>query len=163
MALYNETQRKKVVATACEIVRARVGGASECTAGSGKTKQVCDLQAGGWCNRFVRQVFECGLAIKAFGWYFGALRACDTIKKLKPYKVPLKDRRPGDILGCPGNPGHIALYVGNAFDPEKELVAENTSSARRGFPKAAGTKVSSFEDFVAQHDATWCYRLFAEP
>ncbi|MEI6503313.1 MAG: hypothetical protein WCP21_20060 [Armatimonadota bacterium] len=137
MPLYTEKQRKAVLARAGEAVQARIGGATEVTLGTGAAKQTFDLDAGGYCNRFVRQVFETSLGLSPFTWYFGAAKACQTLAKLKPYEVPLKDRQPGDILGFAGDPGHICLYLGTDFDPSKELVAENTS-ARRGFPAAPG-------------------------
>ena len=170
MSLYTANQKKAVIARACEAVTARVnkGGpevAGE-TFGTGKTAQTFNLSAGGWCNRFVRQVFETALGIAPFDWHFGALKAYQTLAKLKPYKVPIKDRQSGDILGCPtpkvGDSEHIAIYLGkgNPYDPAKELVAENTISDERGFPRAAGTKVSSWADFAAQHGTVTAYRLF---
>lgn len=159
MSLYTEAQRKKVVARAIEAVQARLGGATSVSLGTGKARQTFDLDTGGYCNRFMRQVFETALGLPPFGWYFGASKACQTLKKLKPYQVPLGDRRPGDILGFAGDRGHICIYLGREFDPNKELVAENTSSGSRGYPTAPGTKVTRFDTLKPR--VTGCCRLFA--
>jgi len=136
-------------------VRARLNGHRKLTVGG----QSFVLDETGYCNRFIRQCFETALGLSPFSWRFGAARACETLDKLEPYRVPLKSRRPGDILGFAGDPGHICLYLGREFDAAKELVAENTSSGKRGYPQAAGTKVTSYSTLRAR--VTGCYRLFA--
>lgn len=156
MALYSDKVRKAVVQLAGAAVGTRA--ASKSTFRLNKQAQVFDLDTGGYCNRFIRQLFETVLSLPAFKWRFGAERACLTLEKLKPYEVPLKDRQPGDILGFAGNPGHIVLYLGREYDPRKELVAENTS-ATRGFPRLPGTKVTSYKTLAGR--VTGCYRLFA--
>jgi hypothetical protein len=158
MSKYSEQQRRKVIARAIEAVQARIKGSTEVSLGEGYARQTLILSEGGYCNRFVRQVFETTLGLKPFAWRFGALRACLTLAKLEPYRIPLKDRRPGDILGFPGDPGHICLYLGRDADPAKELVAENTSSARRGYPLAAGTKLTRYS--TLRNRVIGCYRLF---
>ena len=160
MSLYSEKQRQAVLKRAVQAVQARIGGKTKVTLGSGASRQVFDLEKGGMCNRFVRQVFETALGLSLFGWYFGSAKACMTLHKLAPYEVPLKDVQAGDILGFNGDPGHIAIYIGGAFDPKKKLTAENTISSKRGLPRKAGTKVSSLSDQIKQHGWTKAYRLF---
>jgi len=157
MALYDEGKRRAVIKVATEAVKARAAGKTSVKLGSGAAAQVFDLTTGGFCNRFIRQVFEVAIGLPAFTWYFGARKACETLKKLEPYRVPLKDRRPGDILGFAGDPGHIALYMGNEYDDDKDLIAENTS-ATRGFPRPPGTKVTAYD--AVRRRVTGCYRLF---
>lgn len=156
MALYGKQQRQLVIRRAIMAVEARTRGLTRIKAGG----QELLLDVGGYCNRFVRQCFETALGMPAFSWRFGAARACETLKKLEPYRIALKDRQPGDILGFAGDPGHICIYLGRAFDPAKELVAENTSSGSRGWPQAPGTKVTSYASLRKR--ITGCYRLFAE-
>lgn len=155
MALYTDKQRQAVIARAAQAVRHRASGKARFGAGG----QQFALDVGGYCNRFIRQVFETALGMGAFTWSFGAARACQTLEKLQPYRVALSNRQPGDILGFAGDPGHIALYMGREFDPEKELIAENTS-ATRGWPRPPGTKVTSCESLAKR--ITGCYRLFPE-
>jgi len=157
MALYTDAHRKAVIARAREAVQARAAGKTAVMLGAGNSRQTFDLNTGGYCNRFVRQCFETALGLKPFSWYFGAAKAKDTLRKLSAYKVPLADRQPGDILGFPGNPGHIAIYLGKEYQADKELIAENTS-ATRGFPRPPGTKVTSYAAVKAR--ISGCYRLF---
>lgn len=157
MALYTDAHRKAVIARAKQAVQARASGKTAVTLGAGNAKQTFDLDTGGYCNRFVRQVFETSLGLKPFSWYFGAGKANETLRKLSAYKVPLSQRQPGDILGFPGNPGHIAIYLGREYQADKELIAENTS-ATRGFPRPPGTKVTSYAAVKAR--VSGCYRLF---
>lgn len=162
MALYTDKQRKAVIKRALEAVQARLDGKTEIVLGTAKCRQNFDLDEKGKCLRLMRQIFETALGYTPFTWPFRAEEAWQTLKKLKPYKVALKDRKPGDILGNPGDPGHIALYVGDCYGDGRDLVCENTSSNKRGYPKAAGTKISSFEAFTRQHSSTTAYRLFAD-
>lgn len=157
MSRYKAEQKRAVIRRAIEAVQARIDGAESISLGSG-VAQAFSLDEGGYCNRFVRQVFETALGLRPFAWRFAAARACQTLQKLEPYRVPLKQRQPGDILGFAGDPGHICLYLGRDADPAKELVAENTSSARRGYPQKAGTKLTRFSTLQAR--VTGCYRLF---
>ena len=155
MALYSRQQRQQVIRRAIAAVEARTRGCDRIKAGGHEFL----LDVGGYCNRFVRQCFESALGLDPFSWRFGAARACETLAKLEPYRVPLKSRRPGDILGFAGDPGHICIYLGREFDAAKELVAENTISGSRGWPQAPGTKVTSYKTIAGR--VTGCYRLFA--
>lgn len=159
MALYTDAHRKAVIARAREAVQARASGKSAATYGMGTARQVFNFETGGYCNRFIRQVFETALGLKPFSWYFGAAKAKETLRKLSTYKVPLSQRQPGDILGFPGDPGHIAIYLGKEYQADKELIAENTS-ATRGFPRPPGTKVTSYAAVKSRVDG--CYRLFPD-
>lgn len=159
--IYNRKQRDAVVARALEAVNAAGEKYTEITLGDRGTRQNFDLDAGGMCNRFVRQVFETALKLTPYTWTFRAAEAWQTLAKLRPWEVPVTDRKPGDILGCPGDPGHIALYLGDVYGDGRELVAENTISTKRGYPRRAGTKVSAWTDFRRQHSGVSCYRLFA--
>jgi cell wall-associated NlpC family hydrolase len=161
MARYNAAKRKLLVKRTLEAVQARVDGRTKITLGTAGTRQEFNLIEGGYCNRFVRQCFETMLNIKPFSWAYRAEEAHQTLAKLAPFKVPISDRKPGDVLGCPGDPGHIAIYIGDAYGDGRDLVAENTSSAVRGYPRGAGTKISSFKAFYDQHNRqVTCYKLF---
>ena len=152
MSLYTTKQRNAVVNRALEIVKARQNGKTSIVRGG----QKFDLETGGYCNRYIRQVFETSLTLSPFSWYFGAKTARLTLDKLKPYKLEKgATLQSGDIVGwydgC-GVYGHIALYIGT----EKGLIAENTS-AKRGDPRKPGTKVTR----LANTRAGWqAYRLF---
>ena len=152
MSLYTDKQKQAVVKRAVQAVSARQKGKQAFIAGG----QTFDLEKGGYCNRYIRQIFETALGLKPFAWYFGDATARKTLDKLKPY-VLLKGAKlqEGDIIGwydgC-GVYGHIALYIGG----EKKLIAENTS-AKRGDPKPPGTKVTR----LANTRTGWkAYRLF---
>lgn len=163
MAVYMERERRAVLTVALQAVGARGDGSNtEAVIGTGGSKQNFDLDKGGMCCRFVRQVFEVALRLVPHSWPYRGDTAKATLSKLRAYRVPIAKRQPGDVLGCPGDPGHIAIYVGDAYGDGRELVAENTISTRRGYPKAAGTKVSSWDDFAGQHSSVTCYRLFPE-
>jgi len=141
MSLYSQAQIAKAVKRAIEAVEARIAGKQSVKLGKGAAAQAFNLEEKGYCNRFVRQVYETALDLPAFGWRFGAARACVTLEKLEPYKVGKQDRQPGDVIGFPGDPGHIAIYLGEYYGDGRELIAENTSSTR-GYPSAPGTKIT---------------------
>lgn len=165
MALYSIKQRDRIIATALRACEARAAGKASIALGTKPFRQTFDLEAGGYCNRFVRQVHEVALGLPPFGWLFGASKACLTLGKLRRSdldvdmeKLMLSGqslvvlRRPGDILGWKGDPGHIALYLGEVYHDGRQLVAEN-SSAARGFPRRAGTHLVRYQqlrrpDFV---------------
>lgn len=139
MSRYTMAQIAKVVDRAVEVAEARQEGKSSLRRGG----QTFDLEEGGMCCRFVRQCFETAMGLKAHEWGYDSANAHDTLAKLSKYKLDDGDKLlPGDILGWPGNPGHIAIYVGNYYEDGRKLVAENTSNNRRGFPSAAGTKIT---------------------
>ena len=161
MSLYSETTRSKVIKVAKAAVSARQ---------KGNNSYATELQTFvlgpvynsrgaviGYCNRYIRQLFEAALNLQPFTWAFGAGTADETLIKLKPYIKPVGTKpQPGDIIGWRkrrhGDPGHIALYIGG----EKGLIAENTS-AERGDPDAPGTKVTR----LANTRTGWkAYRLF---
>ena len=152
MSLYSNYRCGVVVMRASEVVQARQHGEKTFTAGG----QTFDLEKGGYCNRFVRQVFETAIGINAFSWYFGDATARLTLDKLAPYTLSKGAKlQPGDIIGWydgSGPYGHIAIYIGG----EKKLIAENTS-ATRGDPRPPGTKVTR----LANCRTGWkAYRLF---
>ena len=106
----------------------------------------------GMCSRFVRQVLEeaMGLAEGKLGSGNGGVMACcaagsEARMKERGYRV--RDPAPGDVIcfkpngprckTCGRQVGHIGLWLGDG------MVAENTSSGRRGNPRAAGTKITS--------------------
>ena len=152
MSLYTDKQKHAVVKRAIQAVSARQKGKQAFIAGG----QTFDLEKGGFCNRFIRQVVETSLGLGAFGWYFGDATARATLDKLAPYALPKGAKlQAGDIIGwydgC-GVYGHIAIYIGG----EKGLIAENTS-AKRGDPRKPGTKVTR----LANCRTGWkAYRLF---
>ena len=152
MSLYTDKQKQAVVKRALQAVSARQKGKQAFIAGG----QTFDLEKGGYCNRFIRIVFETALGLKPFAWYFGDETARLTLDKLAPYVLPKGAKlQEGDIIGwydgC-GVYGHIALYIGG----EKKLIAENTS-AKRGDPKPPGTKVTRL---VNTRPGWKAYRLF---
>jgi cell wall-associated NlpC family hydrolase len=160
MSLYSEKMRKAVVERAMAAVEARAAGAHSYTAGG----QTFDLDAGGWCNRFIRQCFETTLGFKPKTWRYGAAKARDTLDKLDLANHTIIDAKPstlqpGDIIGWyngSGPYGHIALYVGDYYGDGRKLVAENTS-AKRGYPNPPGTKVTQLRNMRPGWSA---YRLF---
>jgi len=157
MALYGDDIRKLVVQRAMMAVQARQAGKHSCKIGS----QTFDLDKGGYCNRFIRQVFETTLGLAAKDWRFGAGTARETLDKLEDYRIEAKPSKlqPGDIIGWydgSGPYGHIALYVGDYYGDGRKLVAENTS-AKRGFPNAPGTKITQLRNMRSGWTA---YRLF---
>jgi hypothetical protein len=158
MGLYSQAQIKKVLQRAVQAVEARLAGRTSVKLGSGGAAQVFDLETGGYCNRFVRQVFETALGLAPFAWRFGAARAYQTLAKLEPYRVDKRQRQPGDILGIPGDPGHIAVYLGDYYGDGRELIAENTISTR-GYPSRPGTKISRWSTVAGR--VTGIYRLGA--
>jgi cell wall-associated NlpC family hydrolase len=134
-------------------VQARASGKHTYTVGG----QTFNLDQGGYCNRFIRQVFETVLGLKPFEWRFGAAWANLTLDKLEPYRVS-GNLQPGDIIGWQKRDGygHIALFVGDYYGDGRRLVAENTS-AKRGSPVEPGTKITQLKNMKAGWKA---YRLF---
>jgi hypothetical protein len=98
-----------------------------------------DLDAGGYCARFVRQCHDAALGQGEMVWAYKSPTAWDMEIVLRAAGLRTSNPQPGDILcingaGC--RPGHIGIYLGNGE------YAENTSSSTRGNPRAAGTKIS---------------------
>lgn len=155
--LYPQSIIKRVLAMAREAAQAHAAGATEYTAtqyadGSG-VRQTLDLDAGGWCWRFIRQLFEVALGLQPGTWEFASASAKQTLTLMhqagRDCSAPLL---PGDIAGIRGGTwGHIALYLGDG------LVAENTSSDSRGKPRRAGTKITPYSDLSGR--VTETYRL----
>lgn len=159
---YTDAQRKAVVKRAVEAVQSRLDGKVSVILGRPGRAQNFDLDELGYCLRFVRQAHETALGIIAQTWEYRAGTAKESLAHLRKdgKQIALSARAPGDILGCPGTPGHIAIFVGDCYGDGRSLVCENTVSTRRGIPKAGGTKISSFADFVSQHDGkVTCYRV----
>ena len=160
--MYTEAQRQAVIARAIEAVQAHIDGKSEITLGDGAGAQVFNLTVGGWCEAFVRQVFETALGLEPMTWQYRVGRASRSeVAYGADKRVPLDQLQAGDILVMASGPdGHTAIYLHTAYDPAKDLVAENTLSTQRGMPSCAGTKISSLHDEEAQHQWTHAYRLF---
>ena len=147
MALYKRSQIDLVVSNALRAAEARIAGKTLMFLGVGEARQVITLIEKGYCNRFVRQCFETALGMTPFSWYFGAAKAKDTLAKLAPYEVAKPEA--GDIVGWSGDPGHIAIVLGDVYGDGRFLVAENTSSSSRGEPRAAGTKLTRLSSIRA--------------
>lgn len=145
-----------IVSVAKAAVAARVAGKSAVTLGAGQAAQTFDLDAGGYCARFVRQCVEVAHGLKPFTWPGCAPDAKGMEKNLKKIaqKIPIEQREPGDIVcmnETSGKFGHIGLCV----DPG--TIAENTSSGRRGNPRPAGTKLTSWT--IIAGSVSGVYRL----
>jgi len=163
-------QRAKVVEVAMKAVDARLRGESTVELGLPKGRQQFilgpvykDRKLQGYCNRFVRQVFEVALNLEPFDWRYRSDSARETCQKLEDAgkSVPFVCRLPGDILGInrsSGKYGHIAIYLSANIPGHegKELIAENTSSGARGYPVKPGTKITRLSD--VQGRVTGCYR-----
>jgi hypothetical protein len=144
------------VDVARRVVAARKAGQRSVTIN--KTK--FDTVASGWCTQFVREAHEaaCNVAEGALMSHHGGPFACcasATEVNLRGSGYKVASAVPGSIV-CFNNPasggacktcgravGHIGIYLGDG------LVAENTSSAKRGDPRAAGTKITKLSDIGA--------------
>jgi cell wall-associated NlpC family hydrolase len=121
-----------------------------------------DLDTGGYCNRFVRQVYEQVLGLAPKAWRFRGDKAVDTCHLLAAAGLELPagaKLQPGDILGWPDRClpwGHIGIYVGAWFGDGRKLVAENTTSDKRGCPVREGTK---YTQLVNMPKGRHVYRL----
>jgi hypothetical protein len=124
-----------VVRIAKAAVAARLAGQRTYAYGA----HIFDLDTGGYCARFVRICHESALAIGDQEWSYRAANAVQMEARLRSASTQINRPVPGCIValnrGTGGN-GHIALYVGDG------IIAENTSSASRGNPRAAGTKLT---------------------
>ena len=158
MARYTSKQRDKVIGRAMAAVEARQAGQTAYKAGG----QIFGLEAGGLCNRFIRQVFETALGLPEQSWTFRGATAKETLRQLAAagYEVHMDDLQAGDILGhTAGKFGHIALYLGQPYPDGRHLVAENTSWTG-GFPEKPGTKITRLQTFLARGNRWRAYRLF---
>lgn len=159
---YTNAAIMRVVEIAVGAARAHQAGATVWTPPGVAHPQKFDLRTGGMCNRFVRQVHETALGLRPFSWPYRAGRAIRTLDALDAAgfgigRPAVSALRPGDIIGNrSGTAGHIAIFVG-VLDGVP-TIAENTSSATRGNPRRAGTKLTALADM------TWtvAYRLAAE-
>jgi len=172
MAIYTAKQRDKFVANALKAAEAHAAGKSTIKLGMKPTAQVLDLDTGGYCARFVRQVAETTLGIAPMHWVFAAASARLMGGKLDRADLGFNAAgliigvgtplQPGDILVWEdvdsGKFGHVAIYLGDCYGDGRKLVAENTSSAKRGFPMRAGTKITQLRNMRGSWAA---YRLFA--
>jgi len=158
MARYTSKQRDKVIGRAMAAVEKRIAGSDTFTV----TGQTFALNVGGFCNRFIRQVFETALGLPEQSWTFRGATAKETLQKLTGagYEVHMDDLQAGDILGHTGGKfGHIALYVGDYYGDGRLLVAENTSWIG-GYPQAPGTKITRLQTFLARGNRWRAFRLF---
>ena len=125
-----------------EVVAARVAGKTSHRIGA----VTFDLRDKGMCLRFVREVHEAALGLHEFDWPFAAQYAIQCDYKLRRAGLEVNPVENPEIVcfnkGKPptATPGHIGIYLGGW------LVAENTISARRGAPRAAGTKISTLAE-----------------
>lgn len=157
---YTEEQRKRIVEIALQAVEARASGKTKVRLSRVWPDEWCYLEEPGYCNRFVRQVHEAALGLPPMSWTYSAGTASTTIRKLERANKTLPPgvtRQPGDIVGWydEQGPGHIAIYLGNAYGDGRLLVAENTS-ASRGYPKAPGTKITQLKNI---RKPTGTYRI----
>jgi hypothetical protein len=162
--MYTIEQRNRIVAYALRAAKASADGQSSIALGDGKARQTLNLREGGMCARFVRQVHETALGLEPSSWQYACANAYDDSTALRAaviagraLRIDKADLQPGDVITT-GNsaPGHIAIYIGlvNAV----RTVAENTSSATRGTPRRAGTKLSPLH---ALSDENWAaFRLW---
>jgi hypothetical protein len=97
----------------------------------------------GYCARFIRQVHECALGLRAYEWPYRAAHAKQMESNLKRAGLAVEKPQPGDIVcinNDAGKYGHIAILLAGGY------IAENTSSSRRGIPKEPGTKITKFSN-----------------
>lgn len=157
---YTQERVDRVVRHALVAVKASQEGKESIYLGDGPTAQRLDLRQGGYCARFVRQVYETACGFGEGRWKYAAGSALEMCEKLAAAGNTVGDHSlvPGDIIGInrnSGRYGHIALYVGKIDG--KDCIAENTSSTTRGNPRAAGTKLTPLSDVIER--VTGVYRL----
>lgn len=158
-------ERKRVVRFALTAIYARADGKTTIVLGEGKAQQTLLLRAvyteegmvQGYCARFVRQIHETALGLAPKSWKYAAASARGITEKLDPYLVKIPARQPGDIVGIhrrSGKYGHVGIYLGMVDG--KEVIAENTSSGKRGWPGKAGTKMTRWSELESR--VTGVYR-----
>jgi len=150
MAAYSDD----VLAVALQVCEAHAAGSKAWTMGS--PAQTFDLVTGGWCGRFVRQVYEVAQHLPAGAFQFAAPSAACCEYRLMQAGLKVMDPNPGDILCLNGsvpshllnnidwqranrNFGHIAIHLSD------ESFAENTSSGR-----GPGTVVSRYSEIAGR-------------
>jgi len=157
---YTQRRINSVVGVAIYAARASAQGHSTIEYGHKGTMQTFHLKQGGYCARFVRQVYETACGFEPHSWSYAAADARGITAKLAAdgHEVTDGSLLPGDIIGIhkrSGEFGHIAIYVGRIDG--QDMIAENTSSRFRGKPRRAGTKLTRYEDIA--HRVTGVYRL----
>ena len=162
-AFYTQGLIDAVVKTALAAAKASRDGKSSIVLGDGKAAQGFALKAGGYCARFVRQVYETACGLAPFSWAYAAQTARQMTVSLEAAGHRVNDQSlvPGDIIGIhrdSGKYGHIAIYVGKVNGVA--TIAENTSSRNRGNPLTAGTKLTPYADVADR--VTGVYRLLAD-
>jgi len=113
-----------------------------------------DLDATGWCARFVRQVHEAALGLPPFGWPWSSDTARHMEDKLVANHKRTDEPVPGDIIAMnrgTGRRGHIGIWLGDG------LLAENTSS----IPRNPGTSISKLSEIA--HEVSGYYRVLPTP
>lgn len=161
---YTQDIIDRVVEYALRAARASQRGEATVRLGAGDSAQDLLLRQGGYCARFVRQVYETACGLRPFSWRYAAPSALEMCARLEAdgHAVSADRLVPGDILGInrnSGKYGHIAVYVGRVDGVE--TIAENTSSTVRGNPRRAGTKLTPHTDIA--HRVTGVYRLLHNP
>ena len=129
-----------------------------------KYPQNFNLKAGGLCLRFVRQVTEVAAGLGEGTWHYAMPKAKQALRMMEAdgLQVGNKHTSPselkiGDIIGITtGVYGHIAIFMG--LIDGIHTVAENTSSASRGKPMRAGTKLTPYS--ALQNRVTGIFRLY---
>ncbi len=157
---YTEQIIGKVVKHALEAAEESAKGRSSVTLGRSESAQSFSLNQGGYCARFVRQVYETACGFKPHSWSYASTDARSMTAALAAdgHRVTDGSLLPGDIVGIHKNSGefgHIAVFVGRIDG--RDMIAENTSSRFRGKPRRAGTKLTRYEDIA--HRVTGVYRL----
>ena len=150
--------RTRVVRHALTAARCHKSGKTSLCLGEGQGRQVLDLEQGGMCARFVRQVYETALELAPFTWEFAAPCARDMATRMRQAGrlIDSAEREPGDVLQIgSGYPGHVAVYVGEVNGVES--LVENTSDQSRGVPRVAGTKLTPWKSVAGR--VTGVFRL----
>lgn len=162
----NKIINGRIFKYAMEAVRASQAGKSSYKPTGTATPQTFNLVEGGYCLRFVRQVFETALNLAPKSWKYSYAKAKDALramykdgKQVGDKTTDTDDLKVGDIIGITtGTYGHIAIYMGKINGIA--MVAENTSSASRGKPLRAGTKLTPYAQLKSR--VTGIHRLYPE-
>lgn len=166
---YTQQVIDTVVKYALRAARAHQDGEKTISLGEGSSRQELRVRGvwdpktksyRGYCARFVRQIYETASGFSEKRWRYRGDDALQMTDKLARGRHEVSDGSliPGDIIGIhkkSGKYGHIAVYVGKIDG--KHTIAENTSSRSRGNPRAAGTKLTPYEEIA--HRVTGVYRL----